>query len=63
MLVVNQTGYETCIPNEGYIEYNTGEDMIQIAYGGNYFIGTATPGDCWGGMKLAINALAPDNKD
>ncbi|CAF2062275.1 hypothetical protein HID58_072443 [Brassica napus] len=63
MLVVNQTGYETCIPNEGYIEYNTGEDMIQLAYGGNYFIGTATPGDCWGGMKLAINALAPDNKD
>ncbi|KAG2322174.1 hypothetical protein Bca52824_015387 [Brassica carinata] len=63
MLVVNQTGYETCIPNEGYIEYDTGEDTIQLVYGGNYFIGTATPGDCCGGMKLAINALAPDNKD
>ncbi|CAH8386522.1 unnamed protein product [Eruca vesicaria subsp. sativa] len=49
--------------NEGYIENNTGEGTIQLAYGGNYFIGTAAPGDCSGGMKLAINALAPDNKD
>ncbi|KAF8081465.1 hypothetical protein N665_0885s0012 [Sinapis alba] len=63
MLVVNQTGYETCIPNEKYIEYDTGKDMIQLAYGGNYLSGTATPGDCCGGMKLTINALAPNNKD
>ncbi|CAH2066041.1 unnamed protein product [Thlaspi arvense] len=60
MLVVNRTGYETCIPNEGYEEYNTGEDEIQLIYGGNYFIGTDNSVDCSAGMKLAINALSPD---
>ncbi|KAF3522970.1 hypothetical protein F2Q69_00050726 [Brassica cretica] len=73
-IVGNEFGWDLSIPADTWasdktfyagdiLEYNTGEDMIQLAYGGNYFIGTATPGDCWGGMKLAINALAPDNKD
>lgn len=59
MLVVDQTGYETCIPNDGATEYSSGEDKIQVAYGGNYFIGTYSPVDCSAGMKMEINALAP----
>lgn len=61
--VVNRTGYETCIPNDGAILYDSGEDKIQLVYGGNYFIGIYNPVDCSAGMKMAINALSQELKN
>ncbi|CAN8243848.1 unnamed protein product [Cochlearia groenlandica] len=59
LMVVNRTGYETCIPNKGAIEYTLGEDKITLPYGLSYYIGTYFAPDCSAGMKLAIRALAP----
>ncbi|XP_010534192.1 PREDICTED: basic blue protein-like [Tarenaya hassleriana] len=57
--VVNQTAYETCIPNEGATLYESGHDKIQLVFGDNYFIGAYYPEDCAAGLKMAVNALAP----
>ncbi|CAN8292777.1 unnamed protein product [Cochlearia groenlandica] len=59
MCIVNQTGYEMCTPNEGATVLSSGEDKISLAYGGNYFIGTRNPFDCFNGMKMEVNALSP----
>ncbi|CAH2066043.1 unnamed protein product [Thlaspi arvense] len=59
VVVVNRTGYETCIPNAGSKEYESGNDRIQLPYGYSYYIGTYNEYDCAAGEKMAIKALAP----
>ncbi|CAH8382798.1 unnamed protein product [Eruca vesicaria subsp. sativa] len=56
VMVVNRTGYETCIPNENAEEHRTGDDRIQLPYGLSYYIGTADAADCSAGLKMAIKA-------
>ncbi|KAH1057169.1 hypothetical protein J1N35_035234 [Gossypium stocksii] len=56
--VVNQTGHDSCTPNEGAKVLNSGNDKIQLALGANYFIDTVAD-VCAAGMKMAINATAP----
>ncbi|ESQ35019.1 hypothetical protein EUTSA_v10009632mg [Eutrema salsugineum] len=59
LMLVNQTGYDMCTPNDGALEFKSGEDKINLPYGGSYFIGTRNPTDCFSGMKLQVNGLAP----
>lgn len=56
LMVVNRTGYETCIANENAKEYRSGDDRISLPYGLSYYIGTADPYDCSAGLKMAIRA-------
>ncbi|ESQ28487.1 hypothetical protein EUTSA_v10019549mg [Eutrema salsugineum] len=58
MVVVNRTGYENCMANDGSKEYDSGNDRIQLPYGDSYYIGTYNPYDCAAGLKMAIKALA-----
>ncbi|XP_010537537.1 PREDICTED: basic blue protein [Tarenaya hassleriana] len=58
VMVVNRTAYETCRPNDGAREFDSGNDRIQLNYGYNYFIGTYNEYDCGAGLKMAIRALA-----
>ncbi|XP_021287094.1 basic blue protein-like [Herrania umbratica] len=59
VVVVNQTGHDTCTVNDGATEFTSGDDKIPLAFGANYFICSKEPGACAGGMKMAINATAP----
>ncbi|CAH2066045.1 unnamed protein product [Thlaspi arvense] len=59
LVVVSRIGYETCIPNAGSKEYESGNDRIQLPYGDSYYIGTYNEYDCANGEKMAIKALAP----
>ncbi|VVA94434.1 unnamed protein product [Arabis nemorensis] len=57
--VVNRTGYETCTPNDGAKEYDSGNDRIRLPYGMSYYIGVFYQPDCSAGLKMAVKALAP----
>ncbi|KAL1224074.1 Early nodulin-like protein 22 [Cardamine amara subsp. amara] len=59
VMVVNETGYDTCKANDEAEEYSSGDDKIQLPFGYSYYIGTFIPEDCSAGLKMAINALAP----
>ncbi|KAL0731233.1 hypothetical protein Bca4012_027327 [Brassica carinata] len=56
LVVVNRTGYETCIANENAKEYTSGDDRISLPYGLSYYIGTFDANDCSAGLKMAIRA-------
>ncbi|CAN6851671.1 unnamed protein product [Brassica oleracea] len=58
VMVVNRTGYETCIANEGAKEYTSGDDRISLPYGLSYYIGTYDASDCSAGLKMAIRAIS-----
>ncbi|KAK6240585.1 Phytocyanin domain - like 10 [Theobroma cacao] len=59
VVVVNQTGHDTCTVNDGATEFNSGDDKIPLIFGANYFICSKKEGACAVGMKMAINATAP----
>ncbi|KAF8089779.1 hypothetical protein N665_0497s0020 [Sinapis alba] len=56
LMVVNRTGYETCIPNEDAKEYTSGDDRISLPYGLSYYVGTYDAADCSAGLRMAIRA-------
>ncbi|XWS62536.1 hypothetical protein CRYUN_Cryun06bG0019800 [Craigia yunnanensis] len=58
VVVVNQTGHDSCTVNDGAKVFNSGHDQIQLAFGANYFINSVSD-VCAAGLKMAINATAP----
>ncbi|KAK5803450.1 hypothetical protein PVK06_031095 [Gossypium arboreum] len=53
--VVDKEAYESCkIPQEAPV-FETGDDLIPLKKGDNYFV-CGFPGHCEGGMKIAITA-------
>lgn len=55
MVVVNKSGYDSCVAPKGSKVYTSGADRITLAKGGNYFL-CGFPGHCNLGQKIAVNA-------
>ncbi|CAN6937367.1 unnamed protein product, partial [Brassica oleracea] len=57
-IVGDEFGWDLSIPADTWASDKTfyAGDILGTNVYHNYFTGTTTPRDCWGGMKLAINA-------
>ncbi|KAL2477521.1 Basic blue protein [Forsythia ovata] len=55
VVVVDESGYNSCISPSGAKVYQTGKDHIKLVKGQNYFI-CDFEGHCDFGMKIAITA-------
>ena len=57
MVAADKHAYGTCRAPEGFIEYNSGDDIVYLNKGENYFICTKH-GCCENNMKMMIIAAA-----
>ncbi|GMI70534.1 plantacyanin [Hibiscus trionum] len=55
VIVVDKKGYESCTVPEGAPKFKTGDDLITLKKGDNYFL-CGFPFHCFFGMKIAITA-------
>ncbi|KAE8728209.1 Chemocyanin [Hibiscus syriacus] len=55
VMVVDKEAYEACERPISAPRFETGDDLITLKKGDNYFI-CSFPGHCEGGLKIAVNA-------
>lgn len=55
VVALDKGSYDSCQTPRGAKVYNSGNDLIQLAKGPNYFI-CSFPGHCESAMKIAVNA-------
>ncbi|KAL2460490.1 Basic blue protein [Abeliophyllum distichum] len=55
VVVVDESGYNSCTSPSGAKVYQTGKDQIKLVKGQNYFI-CDYPGHCQSRMKIAVTA-------
>ncbi|XP_016670054.1 chemocyanin-like [Gossypium hirsutum] len=53
--VVDKEGYEACYVADDAQVFETGDDLITLQQGHNYFV-CGFPGHCNNGMKIAVTA-------
>ncbi|MBA0767437.1 hypothetical protein Gotri_016322 [Gossypium trilobum] len=53
--VVDKEGYESCYVADDAQVFETGDDLITLQQGHNYFV-CGFPGHCNNGMKIAVTA-------